>query len=79
MLLYKIVSGDFLAQISHALGQMVIAILLFFWTFCICTILSVLIALPFLRHNQGARILLIANAPSVIFLCYVAVTAVVSG
>ena len=77
-LLYLIVSGDLYAQITRALGQLVFMLMLYFWAFCISTIASVMIALPFVRRYRSARLILFANAPSLLFLCYAGISAIMS-
>ena len=78
-LLYQIVLGDLYTQITRALGQLVLMFMLYFWTFCISTIASVMIALPFARSNRSARLILLANAPSLLFLCYAGIATIMSG
>jgi hypothetical protein len=78
-LIYEILSGNIFEEFGRALAQLVLMLLLYFWTFCFFTVCSVTISLLFARTDRNARMLLLANLPSVIFLGYAATIAILGG
>jgi hypothetical protein len=78
-LVYEILSGHVFEEFGKALAQLVLMILLYFWTFCFFTVCSVVIAILFAKTDRSARMLLLANLPSVLFLIYAVIIAILDG
>jgi hypothetical protein len=78
-MVYLMISGELIQQFADAIGQLARLVMLYFWTFCISTLASATIALLYCKRDRGARWLLLANIPALLFLCYVAIGSLLEG
>lgn len=72
-----VVSGQWFSDVLSGIASAIAAMLLYFACFTLATLISSVLAITHFRKYGGWKIL-IANAPGLIFICYIVVAVVIS-